>query len=141
MAIHLLATTNPLAVLTFRVLSAHWHGPKLSDDYGMYNLCTLIVGDVAETSANPNESTDTATESPTPHTPQALTVTTTTSPLINALTEATVASVINNVEEDASETVSTRITRSRVNRLNLSATFDGFAPAVNPNAWRDRDLT
>ena len=36
MAVHLLAT-NALAVRTFRVLSAPWSGPKLSDDYGSHN--------------------------------------------------------------------------------------------------------
>ena len=42
MAIHLLAT-NALAVLTFRVLSAHWSGPKLSDDYGTHNPLYLCA--------------------------------------------------------------------------------------------------
>ena len=60
--------------------------------------------------------------------------------MINALTEATVASVIGNIEENVEVIRPTRITRSRANRMNLSATFEGFVPAANPNAWRDRDL-
>ncbi len=98
-----------------------------------YNLCALIVGDVAET--------EDADEPSTPHTPQIPTANpTTTSPMINALTEATVASVIGNIEENVEAVRPTRITRSRANRMNLSATFEGFVPAANPNAWRDRDL-
>ena len=65
-------------------------------------------------------------------------------PMINALTEATctIASVIiSNIEEEVETTAPARITRSRANRMNLSATFEGFVPAANPNAWRDRDLT
>ena len=34
----------------------------------------------------------------------------------------------------------TRSIRSQSARLNLEATFEGFVPANNPNAWRDRDL-
>ena len=30
--------------------------------------------------------------------------------------------------------VPTKIMRSRADRMNLSATFDGFVPAANPNA-------
>ena len=109
--------------------------PPLCDSCGFkhfenYNLCTLIVGDVAET--------EDADEPSTPQTPTS--TSTTASPMINALTEATVASVIGNIEEGTSATVLTRIMRSRANRMNLSATFEGFVHAANPNAWRDRDL-
>ena len=88
---------------------------------------------------------DTVDEPSTPHTPQAPIATPPTmSPMINALTEATVASVIgtcrSNIDENTQVAVRTRITRSRATRMNLSATFDGFVPAANPNAWRDRDL-
>ena len=65
------------------------------------------------------------------------------SPMINALTNATctVASVvIATVEEDTEVPVPGRTTRSQSARLNLAATFEGFVPANNPNAWRDRDL-
>ena len=65
---------------------------------------------------------------------------TTTSPMINALTNATVASVIGTVEDDTEVPMSRRTTRSQSTRLNLAATFEGFVPANNPNAWRDRDL-
>ena len=66
---------------------------------------------------------------------------TTMSPMINALTNATVASVlVATVEEDTDATAPTRTTRSQSARLNLAATFEGFVPANNPNAWRDRDL-
>ena len=61
--------------------------------FNNYNLCTLIVGDVAET-----ESTDEVFTPRTPQTPTA--IATTMSPMINALTEPTVASVIGNIEED-----------------------------------------
>ena len=87
------------------------------------------------------EPIDTVDEPSTPHTPQAPIATPPTmSPMINALTEATVASVIGNIDENTQVAVRTRITRSRETRMNLSATFDGFVPAANPNAWRDRDL-
>ena len=87
------------------------------------------------------EPIDTVDEPSTPHTPQAPIATPPTmSPMINALTEATVASVIGNIDENTQVAVRTRITRSRATRMNLSATFDGFVPAANPNAWRDRDL-
>ena len=63
------------------------------------------------------------------------------SPMINALTNATVAAVIASVDEDTEVPVPRRTTRSRSARLNLAATtFDGFVPANNPDAWRDRDL-
>ena len=64
------------------------------------------------------------------------------SPVINALTNATVAAVIATVEEDTEVLpVPRRTTRSQSARLNLlAATFEGFVPANNPNAWRDRDL-
>ena len=64
------------------------------------------------------------------------------SPMINALTNATAASVIATVEEDTEVAVPRRTTRSQSARLNLAATFEGFVPAnnPNPNAWRDRDL-
>jgi len=62
------------------------------------------------------------------------------SPLINALTNATVASVIATVEDDTEVPVPRRTTRSQSARLNLAATFEGFVPANNPDAWRDRDL-
>ena len=63
------------------------------------------------------------------------------SPMINALTNsATVASVTATVEDDTEVTVPRRTTRSQSTRLNLAATFEGFVPANNPNAWRDRDL-
>ena len=62
------------------------------------------------------------------------------SPMINALTNATVASVIGAVEDDTEVPVPRRTTRSQSARLNLAATFEGFVPANNPNAWRDRDL-
>ena len=64
------------------------------------------------------------------------------SPMLNALTNATVhvASVIATVEDDTEVTVPRRTTRSQSTRLNLAATFEGFVPANNPNAWRDRDL-
>ena len=64
------------------------------------------------------------------------------SPMINALTNATVASVhvIATVENDTEVTVPRRTTRSQSTRLNLAATFEVFVPANNPNAWRDRDL-
>ena len=60
------------------------------------------------------------------------------SPMINALTNATVAAVIASVEEDTEVPVPSRTTRSQSARLNLAATFEGFVPANNPNAWRDR---
>ena len=62
------------------------------------------------------------------------------SPMINALTNATVASVVATIEEDTEVPVPRRTTRSQSARLNLAATFEGFVPANNPNAWRDRDL-
>ena len=64
------------------------------------------------------------------------------SPMTNALTNATVAAVIASVEEDTEVPVPRRTTRSQSARLtcNLAATFEGFVPAKNPNAWRDRDL-
>ena len=62
------------------------------------------------------------------------------SPMINALTNATVAGVIAFVEEDTEVPVPRRTTRSQSARLNLAATFEGFVPANNHNAWRDRDL-
>ena len=62
------------------------------------------------------------------------------SPLINALTNATVASVIATVEDDTEVPVPRRTTRTQSVRLNLTATFNGFVPANNPDAWRDRDL-
>ena len=62
------------------------------------------------------------------------------SPMINALANATVASVMATVEDDTEVTVPRRTTRSQSTRLNLAATFEGFVPANNPNAWRDRDL-
>ena len=62
------------------------------------------------------------------------------SPMINALTNAAVAAAIASVEEDTEVPVSRRTTRSQSARLNLAATFEGFVPANNPNAWRDRDL-
>ena len=52
----------------------------------------------------------------------------------------TVAAVIASVEEDTEVPVPRRTTRSQSTRLNLAATFEGFVPANNPNAWRDRDL-
>ena len=58
----------------------------------------------------------------------------------NALTNATVASVIATVEDDTEVAVPRRITRSQSTRLNLAATFEGFVPANYPDAWRDRDL-
>ena len=65
----------------------------------------------------------------------------TTSPLINALTNAIVASVVATVEDDTEAPVPRRTTtRSQSVRLNLTATFEGFVPANNPDAWRDRDL-
>ena len=62
--------------------------------------------------------------------------------MINALTNATstVAAVTASVEEDTEVPVPSRTTRSQSARLNLAATFEGFVPANNPNAWRDRDL-
>ena len=63
------------------------------------------------------------------------------SPLINALTNATVASVIATVENDTKVPVPRRTTtRSQSARLNLTATFEGFVPANNPDAWRDHDV-
>ena len=62
------------------------------------------------------------------------------SPLINALTNATVASVIATVEDDTEVPAPRRTTRTQSVRLNLTATFNGFVPANNPDAWRDRDL-
>jgi len=63
------------------------------------------------------------------------------SPMINALTHATVTAVIASVDEDTEAPVPRRTTRSRSARLNLAATFEGFVPAANnPGAWRDRDL-
>ena len=62
------------------------------------------------------------------------------SPMINALTNATVAAATASVEEDTEVTAPSRTTRSQSARLNLAATFEGFVPANNPNAWRDRDL-
>ena len=109
-----------------------------------YNLCTLIVGDVAETVVSPQEPASVVDETNTPHTPQVPTARAPTlSPMINALTEATIASIIGNIEEEVEATAPTRITRStcRANRMNISATFEGFVPATNPNARRERDLT
>ena len=65
---------------------------------------------------------------------------TTMSPVINALTNATVAAVMASVEEDTEVPVLRRTTRSQSARLNLAAIFKCFVPANNPNAWRDRDL-
>ena len=48
------------------------------------------------------------------------------SPMINALTNATVAAVIASVDEDTEVPVPRRTTRSRSARLNLAATFEGF---------------
>ena len=62
------------------------------------------------------------------------------SPMINSLTNATVAAVMASVDEDTEVPVPRRTTRSRSARLNLAATFEGFVPANNPDAWRDRDL-
>ena len=62
------------------------------------------------------------------------------SPMINSLTNATVASVIATVEDDTEVPVPRRTTRSQSTRLNLAATLESFVPANNPNAWRDRDL-
>ena len=62
------------------------------------------------------------------------------SPLINALTNATVASVMATVVDDTEVPVPRSTTRSQSARLNLAATFEGFVPANNPDAWRDRDL-
>ena len=66
------------------------------------------------------------------------------SPMINALTTCTcnarVAAVTASVEEDTEVPVPRRTTRSQSARLNLAAIFEGFVPANNPNAWRDRDL-
>ena len=54
--------------------------------------------------------------------------------------DATVASVIATVEDDTEVPVPRRTTRTQSVRLNLTATFNGFVPANNPDAWRDRDL-
>ena len=62
------------------------------------------------------------------------------SPLVNALTNTTVASVIATVEDDTEVPVPRRTTRSQSAKLNLVATFEGFVPANNPDAWSDRDL-
>ena len=62
------------------------------------------------------------------------------SPMTNALANATVAAATASVEEDTEVPVPRRTTRSQSARLNLAATFEGFVPANNPNAWRDRDL-
>ena len=62
------------------------------------------------------------------------------SPTINALTNATVASVVVTIEEETEVPVPRRTTRSQSARLNLAAILEGFVPANNPNAWRDRDL-
>ena len=62
------------------------------------------------------------------------------SPMTNALTNAAVAAAIASVKEDTEVPVPRRTTRSQSARLNLAATFEGFVPAKNPNAWRDRDL-
>ena len=50
-------------------------------------------------------------------------------------------SVIGNVEESVEVKLSGRpeSPRSRANGMNLSATFEGFVPAANPNDWRDLD--
>ena len=61
-------------------------------------------------------------------------------PIINALTNTTAVSVIATIEDNTEVTVPRRTTRSQSARLNLAATFEGFVPANNPNAWRDRDL-
>ena len=61
----------------------------------------------------------------------------TTSPMINTLTNATVASVTAMVEDDTEVTMPRRTTRSQSTRLNLAATFEGFVPGNNPNALRD----
>ena len=47
---------------------------------------------------------------------------------------ATVASVIATVEDNTEVTVPRKTTRSQSARLNLAATFKGFAQANNPNA-------
>ena len=61
--------------------------------------------------------------------------------MINALTNATVVSVIATVKDDTEVPAPRRTTtRSQSVRLNLTATFQGFVPANNPDAWRDRDL-
>ena len=62
------------------------------------------------------------------------------SPMINALTNATVASVTATVKDDTEVTAPRRTARSQSARLTLAAAFEGFVPANNPNAWRDRDL-
>ena len=97
-----------------------------------YNLCTLIVGDVAETVVSPQEPIDAVDEPSTPHTPQApITTPSTMSPVSHdqcPLTEATVASVIGNIDENTQVAARTRITRSRATRMNLSATFERILP-------------
>ena len=62
------------------------------------------------------------------------------SPVVNALANAAVASVTATVEDDTEVPAPRRTTRSQSARLNLAATFEGLAPANDPNAWRDRDL-
>ena len=112
------------------------------DGWKIEGYFSIVIGDVAETVVSPQEPNNVVDEPSAPYTPQVPTATApTTSPMINALTEATITSVIGNIEEEVEANVPTRITRSRANRMNLSATFDGFVPAANPNAWRDWDLT
>ena len=109
------------------------HGPT-------YTQCRLIdTDDAVITEPFTADDIEVAVNELSPRSTQSI-ERTTMSPMINALTNATVASVVATIEEDTEVTVPRRTTRSQSARLNLAATFEGFVPANNPNAWRDRDL-
>ena len=108
------------------------HGPT-------YTQCSLITTNDNAVIAEPITADDVEV-AVNELSPRSINESATMSPMINALTNATVASVIATVEDDTEAPVPRRTTRSQSARLNLAATFEGFVPANNPNAWRDRDL-
>jgi hypothetical protein len=106
------------------------HGPT-------YTQCSVIEAVIAEPFTA--DDIEVAVNELSPRSTQSISRATM-SPMINALTNATVATVIASVEEDTEVPVPRRTTRSQSARLNLATTFEGFVPANNPDAWRDRDL-
>ena len=111
------------------------HGPT----YTQCSLITINDDDTVITEPFTADDIEVAVNELSPRSTQGISRATM-SPMINALTNATVAAVIASVEEDTEVPVPRRTTRSQSARLNLAATFEGFVPANNPNAWRDRDL-
>ena len=57
-----------------------------------------------------------------------------------ALTACSPQQATASAEEDTEVPAPRRTSRSQSARLNLAATFEGFVPVNDPNAWRDRDL-